>query len=1179
MSDAENMVWDVVQSYVDRFGLVRHQIESYEHFISHMIPHIVTENTDISVLEKGSQTSHHIQFCNVSIRKPSIKEADGFEHPIFPQSARLRAVSYCSSVLVDVVHDVVDARSGTPTLTDRRVYKEVLLCRVPVMLKSKLCYLNDPDMHKGECTRDFGGYFIINGVEKVLLAQEKLRTNFPYVFQAKGKYEYFLEVRSCHELKMRSTSTICCYITKKMAGKLPEIHVTVPFLHVNIPVVVIFHVLGIRDHNAMRKMIVGDEKGLINKIVDNIFASDIWSHMSEADLFEWIAREGSREVTRERRYKYMEHIVSSELLPHMGLAKDEETNKKKAIYFGFILRRLILVHNGSIQPDDRDHYCNKRIDTAGNLMSLLMRQLFRNVHRTLTTQITKLADTNKLLGANVSELLNHKRITSGFKYSFATGNWGTQKGSSAQTGVAQILSRMTTVAALANLRRINTPINRDGKAPKPRQLHYTSWGIICPVETPEGASCGLVRNMALMTSVRIGCLSNTIMRIVLSVTEPHVTPILACDDSSLGSVPVMVNGVLIGMVDQGREEELCKKLRAKRQNMDLPFDCSIAVSDGWVHVVSDAGCLLRPLIVASKIAEFKHICQTEDVNNLWNSLLRSNAVEYIDKQEEEDKIVALHIQDVIDGKCPDADYVEIDPSLIMGLCALLIPFSNHNQAPRNTYQSAMGKQAVSLNTTTYQKRMDTVSHVLHYPQTPLVRTRIEDILRFRDTPSGSNVIVAILCYTGMNQEDSVIMNQSSIERGMFRTSIYRTYKDDEKAVGADAERFENPKGTDCTGMKIGCYDKLNEDGIVDIGSSVEPGDVIIGKTITTSDLSDPEQSRKPIKRDKSIFARHADSVTVDAILTTVTKDGNKHIKVRTRSPRTPMIGDKFSSRHGQKGVIGIVYKQEEMPFTVDGITPDIIINPHAIPSRMTIGQVRASLAHASPPPPPARTATHSTDAGRTHVAQLMECILGKACALECEACGNGTPFRDVSIKQIASELERNGYHKYGSERLINGMTGKMMTGTVMIGPVYYQRLKHMVIDKEHARSRGPVQILTRQPVEGRSRDGGLRFGEMERDCVISHGASYVLKERLFEQSDPFSTIICQKCGYIARPASSGMKVRNTTQFCNLCSSSQHCVEVKFPFAFKLLLQEMMSMHISPRIRISNSETKLLQVSS
>jgi len=709
---------------------------------------------------------------------------------------------------------------------------------------------------------------------------------------------------------------------------------------------------------------------------------------------------------------------------------------------------------------------------------------------------------------------------------------------------------MTTVSAIANLRRINTPISREGKAPKPRQLHYTSWGIVCAVETPEGGSCGLVKNLAILSHVRVGSVSMPIAQVVANVKGVQVTPLLHADAilRKTGCL-IFVNGVIIGYVQESQLTSLATSLRAKRRNADLPFDVSISVSQRSLWVNSDPGCLVRPVIVASRIRDFKRILETSTCSeNVWYRLQREGIIEFLDKQEEETMRVAIRVRDLsyathtTVANAMAFTHSDIHPCLMNGLCASLIPFPDHNQSPRNTYQSAMGKQAIGMYATNYFYRLDTVAHVLSYSQRALVTTQVEEMLGTSAVPAGSSPIVVIMSYTGFNQEDSVIVNQSAIDRGLFRSFVYRTYKDEEKAVGADSEMFENPANVEaCAGMRDACYDKLSDDGIVYPGQVVTNGDAIIGKTLTTSDIRVNEmESRKEVKRDRSTVLRNDESAIVDAVFTSKTKDGHRYVKVRTRSRRIPVIGDKLSSRHGQKGVIGCVLHQSDMPFTEEGICPDIIINPHAIPSRMTIGQ-------------------------------LLECLLGKLCCAE-GFIGDGTPFRGVSVENIAQELKKHGYQKHGNERLYNGMTGEMMDGLAFIGPTYYQRLKHMVKDKQHARGRGPIQILTRQPVEGRSREGGLRFGEMERDCILSHGCSAVLRERLFEQSDPFVATVCGQCGLLAQPAAENMQIRNLKTHCHNCDTGEHCHSVQLPYAFKLLLQELYAMNIAPRLRLDKGSS-------
>lgn len=1150
MSETDDLVRKLVKSYINKYGVVRHQIESYNNFIANILPHIVMEGSDTSHVHSSGKFSHHIHFCNVSVKKPTIREADGFERKMIPLMARFRSMTYASSVVVDLVHDKCDQTATPPRLISRRVYRNVLLCRIPTMLYSINCHLStDVDLQNYECKIDQGGYFIVNGSEKCILAQEKLRTNFPYVFSSKGgKFEYVCEVRSCHELKLRSTSTLYVYITKCEKGILPDIRVEMPFVSTHVSLLTLFRILGVENVEEIMKY-VNCKSTQIESIVRNCLESDPQAALSNEELLDWIGKFGTKEVTKERRKKYLDHIFSNEILPHVGLSENEDCKKRKMIFLGHMINKLVMVSIGESMCDDRDDYANKRIDTAGVLMSLLFRQLYRTFLKSLNMQLAKIVESTKESMFNAGDLISDKKITSGFRYAFATGNWATSQkiAQSGQTGVAQILSRLSTVAAFANLRRINTPLSREGKAPKPRQLHHTSWGIVCPAETPEGASCGLVKNMAILAHVRVGTLSMSISEFILSNKSVPVIPLLKADENLRRSgFFVLVNGVIIGYC---REEDdvvtLAKHLRSERQKTCVPFDTSISISNHNLYVNSDPGCLLRPVIVASKINEFKTIVRECSSQNVWQELIQNGVIEYLDKQEEETMKIAIRIQHVSEG---NYTHVDIDPSLINGICGSTIPFCDHNQAPRNTYQSAMGKQAIGLYTTNFVHRMDTVAHTLMYPQRALVMTQIEEALGTSTVSAGCSPIVTIMCYTGFNQEDSVIVNQSAIDRGIFRSFVYKTYKDEEKVIGADSETFEDPSElAQCSGVRDdvrdgeGVYDKI-KGGLIQPGVFVKNGDVIIGKTLKTSDVEiSNADGKKTIKRDRSTTVKSdGDKFLVDAVFYSKTKDGNSLMKVRVRSQRIPQIGDKLSSRHGQKGVIGMVLNQADMPFNEDGICPDIIINPHAIPSRMTIGQ-------------------------------LLECLLGKLCCVE-GYIGDGTPFRGTSIENIACELEKNGYQRYGNEKLYNGMTGEPMQGLSFIGPTYYQRLKHMVIDKKHARSRGPKQILTQQPVEGRSRDGGLRFGEMEKDCIVSHGASAVLRERLFEQSDPFKATICTKCGLLCSPAAAGMKIRNSTAMCLNCGTGEHSVSTNIPYAFKLFLQEVYTMGIAIRLRMDEKSS-------
>jgi DNA-directed RNA polymerase II subunit RPB2 len=736
---------------------------------------------------------------------------------------------------------------------------------------------------------------------------------------------------------------------------------------------------------------------------------------------------------------------------------------------------------------------------------------------------------------NIYKIIKSTTIENGIKRALATGDFGIKHSNSNKVGVAQVLNRLTYVSSLSHARRISTPTDKSGKLIPPRKLHNTSWGYLCPAETPEGQSVGIVKNLAYMTHITIHSDSLPLYEYVM----PNVIPIDSVTSEDMyKKVKVFINGAWVGISHNPQELYLMLKDKKYKGIINIYTSIIFDYKMKEIRVCNDSGRLTRPLlrvknnnilVTKSLISKITNSELTWD-NLLTSSKIEESIIEYVDPDEQNWSMIATNPRALFNqtGEMYNYTHCEIHPSTMFGVLASCIPFPEHNQSPRNTYQCAQGKQAMGVYVTNYENRMDKTAYVLNYPARPLVDTRIMNMIQLNKIPSGCNVVVAIMTHTGYNQEDSLLFNKGSIDRGLFMTTIYHTEKDEDKQkINGDEEIRCKPDPAKTKGMKMGNYNKVNSKGIIPENTLVENRDIIISKI--TPIKENRNDHTKVIKfEDQSKIYKTTEETYVDKNYIDRNGEGYNFAKVRLRTVRKPVIGDKFSSRHGQKGTIGNIIPECDMPFTASGVKPDIIINPHAIPSRMTIGQ-------------------------------LKETVLGKV-LVELGLFGDGTSFGQFDVKDICSELLNLGYEAHGNELMCNGLTGEQLECSIFMGPVFYQRLKHMVNDKSHSRSIGPMVNLTRQPAEGRSRDGGLRFGEMERDCMVSHGAARFTRGRIYDASDKYSVFTCKKCGLIA-----AYNDEIHIHHCKTCDNRVDFAYVEIPYSCKLLFQELNTMNIAPRI--------------
>ena len=1140
--------WKLLPAFLSARGLVKQHIDSYNYLVTRDIYQIVMAQSNRR-LTSDVDPKWYAEYENVTIGAPSYM--DGMSpKELTPQICRIRDMTYAAPIYVDVVY-------YRETEIVRK--KGIKIGYIPVMLRSKICCLFNKSHAEmatlGECPLDPGGYFIVKGTERVLLMQEQLSNNRIIVEMDANHLVQAVVTSSTADNKSR---TVVCFRKQGREGLFVK-HSTFGDL---VPLLAVLKAMGLESDQEIVQMIGMDTPHTLDGITLCLQDCHSLGIFTQMQALEYLANKlkqrpvfykstASASDSQDAKLGEVVDILVRQLLSNIPVQNSGKLLdfSQKSRFLCLMARRCFDATMDHKLLDDRDYYGNKRLELAGQLIGLLFEDLFKNFNQDIKSKMDKSLTRYLQQRSNATSstrrvepypdafaVVADNLITHGMQRAISSGNWNIKRFRIDRTGVSQVLSRFSYIAALGAMTRVKSQFEKSRKLAGPRALQPSQWGMLCPSDTPEGEQCGLVKHLCLMTHVTTPEDDGT-LRKVCFVNGVEDAGILSGDQLH-NSTTVYLNGALLGV--HRDPVRFVSDMRKLRRTGRLGEFISVYQHEALkaIFIASDGGRLCRPLIVVengvSRLDPAVHLGQLVSGRMKFTDFLSQGIIEWIDVNEENDSLIAFRESNIT----TETTHLEIEPLTLLGAVAGLIPYPHHNQSPRNTYQCAMGKQAMGAIAQNQFIRTDTLLLTLVYPQKPMCKSRTIDLIGWENLPAGHNASVAVMSYSGYDIEDAIVMNKASLDRGFGRCGYFKRNSTQLESRAGLIEQVRGPvvelgrsqgglnRSRGANAGMVRKYASVDKDGLPRVGDYIHDGSILINKVSPIVSDTSSHTVTASSWVESSVRYKNPVPSFIDRVIWTQDESQVMSLKVITRQTRRPELGDKFSSRHGQKGVVGLIVPQQDMPFSETGWCPDLIMNPHGFPSRMTVGK-------------------------------MLELLSGKGGVLEGKQ-AYGTVFGGTPRDDICKQLIKHGFNPSGKDLLYSGVTGVPLECYIFSGPIYYQKLKHMVVDKIHARSTGPRQGLTRQPTEGRARDGGLRLGEMERDCLVAYGASNLLLERLMLSSDVFSAPVCQKCGLIVQ-----------TGWCSACKSARGVVTLRLPYACKLLFQELLGMNVCPRLKVEH----------